>query len=264
VDVFFWAHPDGGSVQLIVDDVRKALIPTGAKEPAPGYFALKLDDGPHSVELRPAGDGPVTLFGLALERDTPGVVVDALGINGARAAAQLRWNEKIHASNLARRRPDLVVLAYGTNALTDDEEPLEVYEANLTQVVKRIRDATPQASCLFVGPSDWPEKVTELVRIKRRKSKGRRRRQRYVRRLRGFRPHLRQAPLIAVQKRVAHKHGCGYWDWQAAMGGELSMLHWYRAVPPMARKDLVHLTFRGYQRIGQLLWDALMAGFGDL
>ena len=32
-----------------------------------------------------------------------------------------------------------------------------------------------------------------------------------------FLPRPRQAEVIDVQRRVAHRYGCGYWDWAAAI-----------------------------------------------
>jgi hypothetical protein len=55
--------------------------------------------------------------------------------------------------------------------------------------------------------------------------------------------------------------GCGFWDMLAFMGGPMSMPNWMAARPPMARGDGVHLTRRGYVRVGMALTDALMADF---
>ena len=51
----------------------------------------------------------------------PGVVYDALGINGARARAPARWDWAIVASNLRAAQPDLIIVAYGSNEVTDPD-----------------------------------------------------------------------------------------------------------------------------------------------
>jgi hypothetical protein len=48
------------------------------------------------------------------------------------------------------------------------------------------------------------------------------------------------------------------------MGDALSMLRWRAASPPLALPDNVHLTLAGYERIGVLLWDALMEGYDQV
>ena len=57
---------------------------------------------------------------------------------------------------------------------------------------------------------------------------------------------------------MAAEEGCGYWDGMAFMGGELSMVTWAAAQPAMAQSDHLHLTRRGYARMGMALTDALM------
>jgi len=246
-EVFYWKQPDGGEFQILVDGKPKLRVKTKADDAGPGYAVLRLPDTGHSVEVRPKGNGPVTLFGIALDRDVPGVLMDHLGINGARASSQLEWDPRVFADHLARRDPDLVVLAYGTNAIGDDDDPLDAYERRLDLVIARVRALLPKASCLYVGPSDRPVKVEEAGRDGASSL--------------SFLPRPRQEQVIAVQRKVAHRYGCGYWDWAHAMGGDLSMLSWVHADDPMASKDYVHLTRRGYERIGQLFMDALMGPY---
>ena len=246
-EVFYWKQPDGGEFSVLVDGKPKLRVKTHATVAGPGYAVLRLSDGPHAIEVRPKGNGLVTLFGLALDRDAPGVLMDSLGINGARASAQLEWDPRVFADHLARRAPDLVILAYGTNDIGDTDDPIDAYERRLDLVVARVRSLLPAASCLYVGPSDRPVKVEEDG------DDGKKRR--------SFLPRPRQSQVIAVQRKIAHRYGCGYWDWAAAMGGDLSMLQWVHADDPLASKDYVHLTRRGYERIGQLFMDALMGPY---
>jgi lysophospholipase L1-like esterase len=213
--------------------------------------------GPHQIEVRPKGNGPVLLFGVALDRDGSGVVMDTLGINGAREAYQLAWDPRLFADHLTRRDPDLVVLSYGTNAVGDDDDPIQDFEARLDLVVNRVRSLVPDASCLYIGPSDRPIRVRiedpdPTVKPKRRGKPP----TKFV-----FYPRSRQAQVIDAQRRVAHRYGCGYWDWEHAMGGSLSMVQWANAEPKLGTSDYVHLTRAGYQRVADLFWDALMSGY---
>jgi lysophospholipase L1-like esterase len=241
IEVAYWAQPLGGTVEVLIDGQRQEGIPTRADSPGSAYRTYTVEDRPHRIELRPRGDGEVMLFGVTLEREVPGVVLDSLGVNGARASDQLKWDDALFAAQLAHRNPALVVLAYGTNESGDKRDPLAQYESRLERVVARVRRAAPLASCLLVGPSDWPLREHGL-----------------------YQARPRQAGLIDAQRRVAHRHGCGFWDFRAAMGGELAMLRWRAASPPLALKDNVHLTRAGYERIGELLWDALMQGFDQV
>jgi lysophospholipase L1-like esterase len=171
------------------------------------------------------------------------VLVDTLGITGARITNHLFWSDALYREHLARRRPDLVVLSYGTNEAGDDDTPPERYEADVRAVVARVRETVPGASCLLVGPTDRPF---------------------YDRRRRTVEDRPRTAVVIDVMRRVAEESGCGFFDTQAFMGGPLSMVDWVAAEPPLATPDHVHLTRRGYERWAQVALDAMMRGYGEL
>ena len=238
-DVYFLARPDGGAFDVFVDGQRVERVSTRADEIGPGYATYRAPTGPHELELRVVGDGPVRFFGVALEREQPGVLVDTLGINGARARYHLLWEDGLYREHLARRRPDLVVLAYGTNE-SGDRLPIDEYEAQLRQVVGRVRETVPQASCLLIGPSDRPVESGEGV----------------------YRDRPRTAQLVEAQYRVALEYGCGFFDLVSFSGGPLSMVQWSANQPPYGAPDHVHYTRRGYERLGEVLLQALVHDAG--
>ena len=141
--------------------------------------------------------------------------------------------------NLARRNPDLIVLAYGTNEATDEDQSMASYRADLREVVTRLQKAAPKASCLLVGPGDFPREVDADVWT--------------------VRPRLLQ--IVEAQRDIAYELGCGFWDMLAFMGGSNSMHTWATSQPQMASRDHIHLTKRGYVRMGMVLTDALMSDF---
>lgn len=239
-ELFYLRRPGGGTVRIEIDGKRVATVRTRGSRERAGYHRFELPNtaAHHDIDLRCAGDGPVTWFGVALEGDRPGVVLDTLGIPGARARAQLSWNGSLLRDHLRRRAPDLVVMAYGTNEAGDAREPLATYAAQLDEVVRRMRAATKGASCLLIGPSDRVERVAAG----------------------GYRSLPRTADLIAVQRRIAREQGCGYFDLVSAMGGPLSIVRWASAHPAFGANDMVHLTRRGYAALGDTLTEALLSG----
>jgi len=70
--------------------------------------------------------------------------------------------------------------------------------------------------------------------------------------------------VIDAQRRVARDFGCAFFDLVAFGGGPLHMVEWAAAEPPFAQDDLVHYTMRGYDRLGQVLFRAIMDGFDGL
>lgn len=229
LQVWVAPQPGGGHWWLDIDGQRHKLD-GGAGAATLRSFDLR--DTGHVVRLQPAGDGPVGLYGAVIERSAGGVVLDQLGIPGMKADIHLHWQEAVWADQMARRRPDLIVLAYGTNDVAEVQTP-EAYAAQWLQVLQRVRKAAPQAACVIVGPSDRLAKDESGQR----------------------RPMPRTPEVIAVQKKVAAQMGCGHWDAVAAMGGPGSMEAWRRG--RWATKDGVHLTRDGYTRLAELFDAAL-------
>src|SRR5262249_52685343 len=75
--------PQGGSLELRVDGAPKTTIDTHGAAPKSAFYDLDVPDGEHEFEIF-TKSGVSRAFGVVLERDTPGVVLDALGVQGAR------------------------------------------------------------------------------------------------------------------------------------------------------------------------------------
>lgn len=239
LELFYWKQPGGGHFKLTIDDKPFPLSASG--KPQSAYRRWSVPEGSHRIELVTRGDGPVRIFGLSVELKRPGVVVDTLGIPGARASTQLLWDESLHREHLRKRRPDLVILAYGTNEAGDDDKPIELYRDNLRKVLTRIRDAVPKASCVLVGPSDRPIRQEDGSYVDR----------------------PRTAQVVEIQRQVSFELGCGFFDVVSFMGGAMSMLDWCDGEPPFGARDHIHFTQGGYRALGNVLHDALMAGYDD-
>lgn len=228
----FLMQPRGGDFRVYVDDTLLGTVATEAVAERPGYYAFETTRGAHHIRVTLAGNGPVRWFGVVAESATPGVVLDTLGISGSRIIDQLRWREDFWTEAVRRRAPDLIMFAYGTNETMDTGLTLERYEAELREVLARVRRALPETSCVLITPFDLPSKArARLVRI------------------------------VDTQRRVSQDFGCGLWDGYAFMGGEGSIRRWNRAKPPLAAPDHIHLTRRGYVYAGLALGDALMRAY---
>jgi len=233
-EVAYEKRPEGGTLVISIDG-RERRVSTAGPEREVAYEEIRVPDGPHTFELRGAGDGEVLLFGAVLERDR-GVVYDNLGINGARARILADFDEATWAAQLRHRDPDLVILGFGLNEAENEHFPAGRWP-ELVELVDRLRRAVPDASCLLVGPPD---------RVDREGSGSR------------SRPVVRR--ITNRQREVAVEHGCAFFDLQAAMGGEGAAARWARARPRLVAGDLTHVTPEGAERIGEMLVEALTAG----
>jgi lysophospholipase L1-like esterase len=167
---------------------------------------------------------------MSLERSKGGVIYDSIGLNGAQAKQQLKNTQGALNAAFKSLNSDLIILSYGINELFDHSWTLERYERELIVTLKALREAAPEAACLMTGP--------------------------FAAMLRG-RPHPELDALYGVQRALAAQFECAFWDARAAMGDTLKP--WQRK--GLARRDGIHLTLRGYQRIAELFEQSLELSF---
>jgi hypothetical protein len=233
-ELHYLAQPGGGSFDLQVDGTTLARVATNAETAGPAHYSFRTVPGEHRIRARLRGSDPVRLFGVVAETATTGVVIDTLGISGARMSGSLRWDEHTWAGALRQRKPDLVLFAYGTNEASDSGFSLPRYESDLRTALSRLRRVMPEVSCVLVSPFDLSDKN---------------------------RPRL--LGIIDAQRRISQEFGCGFWNGYAFMGGERSIRRWASAKPPLASPDSVHLTRLGYVYAGIAIGDALMRAYDD-
>jgi len=229
--------PGGGKLSLKLDDGEARVISTSAESLAVKTADIPAPDGPHKLEIRSLGGGSVRVFHTILERDVPGVVVDAVGIIGCRLRFLDKMDDAHWADELKRRNPNLIAFTYGANESGDSfAYPMDQYEATARAVLKQARDALPGSSCLLIGPMDAADKKGDAM---------------------VSRPVV---PAInAIQKKLAAELGCGFFDTWQGMGGHGSMGVWIQK--GLGGADLVHPTSTGAEVIGGWVNTALMEGF---
>lgn len=240
-------QPGGGELELFVDGASRETLSTDGAALAVKYKVVEVPDGAHQLEVRTKSDAPTRLFGMRMERDVPGVTLSALGITGARARFLDKQDDAHWAEVLRAAKPDLVVLAFGTNEVADgrmgfdengqlSKDPMGDYERSLGAVMDQVRAAVPDASTMLVGPPDMASKKEEEGHAK---------------------------PLVAVfaaaQRKVAEAHGWAFFDQQKAMGGSGSMWTWVQS--GMGNTDMIHPTGSGGNRLGTLQYLAVMEAY---
>lgn len=242
-EVHYLEQPEGGSFDLVLDGKKAQTVSTRLKPGEPKRLAIAkvaADDGEHTLEVRAHGGAEARFFGVVLERDVPGVVWDALGVNGGRARI-LDVNDDGHwAESLRARAPALVILQYGTNESEDTGYPTEQYESTLEAVLKQVKAALPESSCLVVGAMDRAGYGSGGMET---------------------RPIIPK--LVDSQRKIAFKVGCAFWDTYQAMGGSGAMGRWSKATPKLGGGDLTHPTLAGATLLGDLLYAALTNGYAD-
>jgi lysophospholipase L1-like esterase len=163
-----------------------------------------------------------------------------LGVNGAFVGLLAHYLDADHwTEQLSHRRPDLVILAYGANESEYENWPMDQYERDMKEVVRRIRAALPEASIMFVAPMDRGKRAAGGQIITR--------------------PTIPR--LAAAQRRVAAETGCAFFDTFTAMGGDGTVARWYEARPRLMGGDFTHPTAQGGEIVGTLLYDAIIKAY---
>ncbi len=236
-DIYYQRRPRGGSFSVRLDRGDWERISTRARTRKDAVYSIEADDGPHEIQLRHSSGGAVYIYGVAVERDGPGVVYDSLGLVGARANRLLNFEEEHLAQQLELRGVSLVVLGFGGNEASDDKTEEEFY-ADYAEVLSHVRQGREDLGCLVFAPLDQAERTRGRIRS------------------------LDSIPrIVAAQRRAAFDAGCAFYDTWEAMGGRDAMRRWYEARPRLAMGDFRHATPAGYEIIGTMFYKALLAGF---
>lgn len=243
-------QPGGGELAFFVDGEAKGTLSTDGPEKKVKYHVVEVPDGPHKLEVKTTSDTPTRVFGLRMERDVPGVTLSALGITGARARFLDKQDDAHWAEVLKAAKPDLVVLAFGTNEVGDGQmafddkgqrskDPMGDYERNLKAVLEQVQRAVPEASTMLVGPPDMASK--------------------------GDSGEGHSKPMVPIiiqhQRNVATELGWPYWNQYKAMGGSGSMYSWVQS--GLGNPDMIHPTGQGGNVLGKWLYRALMQKYEE-
>ena len=177
--------------------------------------------------------GYFQLFGMSFENSNPGVVYNAIGLNGAYAKSYLRNN--FFDEQLEVLESDLVIVSLGTNDAYMSERLFckgcfkESYEA----LIKKVKKRNPNASLLFVTPGDFY--------IKRRYH------------------NANNDQVIEAIYELAESYDASVWDFNKIMGGNYAIKKWQS--DGLARGDLIHYSEEGYVLQGKMLYQGIMDGY---
>lgn len=239
-------QPGGGTIEVAADGGPARMLRTGSARGA-AWLNVPAQD---TVTLRARGDGLVDILSWTATRRHRGVAYTNLGTIGATIDLLGRWDHGLVAAEMARLRPALILVAFGTNEGFRDATDPVAYQARYAENVRLLHDAAPGAAILVVGPPDGSRHAAPSDRPACREHSG-------------WTTPPRLADLREAQRQVALAGGYGFWDWSAAMGGACTMPAWASADPPLASADHVHLLTRGYQATADKLFEDLMQGYQE-
>lgn len=171
---------------------------------------------------------PLILHGFLLENDLNGLSYHTIGLNGAEIPS---FNRCVFLENhLAQIKPDVVIISLGANDAGGPTLYDQEFKTNLEIMIRKIRSSSNNPLIILTTPGDAY------------------RRSRY--------PNTNVAKIREAILETAVSQNLAVWDHFTIMGGAKSIYKWYKN--GLAQKDKLHLTRKGYQLQGQLLFEAMM------
>ena len=238
LELWYAATPSGGDLKLRVDKGPYEVVNTRAEALEDRWHQVEVEAGEHRLELRGGSNGPVRVYGVAMENDGPGIIWDTVSMTGAYVRRLHGYDDEHIAGQVAHRNPDLLVISYGGNDLrrfvSGSVKPDEFKEEYRT-TVRKLRHGKEGLACLIVGVTDHARSGTYNVRTK----------------------HMEL--MTQIEREVANEEKCAFFDSVAAMGGPGSVHTWVKQgkVSP----DEKHLSRRGVDIMGGMIYDALVAAY---
>ena len=227
------------------EDIVMNIEPIDKKRKPHNYFnrVRLLTSSPDSLLVLPNStthyqlhlQGKKNVYGVSLETPT-GVIVDNIPMRGCSGTIFTKIDSTQLSDFYRETNTRLIILQFGGNMIPQTENPSTIsgyVRSTLRQQIRYIRACAPQASILFIGPSDMSTRIDG---------------------------ELSTYPLLPYMdkllKKMAEEEQIAYWSMYDAMGGKNSMVHWVEV--GLAGSDYVHFTRSGANKIGRMLYEWLM------
>lgn len=245
--------PDKGSVTIQMGDVtRNASFASDL----PGETCFDVDSSmlASTVSIATLDDRPVNLTSWDSRRQSGGVILGNLGVVGSSFVHFTRNNDTVAGTELRHAKPDLVVLAFGTNEGFNASLKLADTEASMRAQIMRIRRLLGYAvPILLLGPPDAASSHSDvaLPGLPETAACGA-----------GWSVPGHLAQVRQMEMRLATSMNLAFWDWQGAMGGTCASSRW--VAQGLQRGDHVHFTTEGGKLLGEALASDLDAARANL
>jgi len=203
-----------------------------------GYISKSYRlESPEQVEITFKSTGNIDLYGIALD-GSYGVAMDNIPLRGSSGLEFTQTDHAMLKNMYNDLNVSLVLLQFGVNVAPNIVESYSYYERAFYRQLKLLKQIKPDLSIVVMGISDMARKEENQVVSY---------------------PNLEK--IRDAQKNATFKAGCAFWDSYEAMGGEGSMTDWANGDPPLARKDFIHLTYTGSNKLAEMFLKSLMSDF---
>ncbi len=201
-------------------------------------ISLTLPQDAKEYSFYISGMDPPEIYSLSID-DSQGVAVNNIPLRGSSGLEFTRTDKNIMMQMISEMNVGLIILQFGVNVVPNVVDDYSYYENSLFRQIAFLQSLCPDISIMVIGVSDMSARMPG-----------------------GYYESYPNIEMIRdAQKRAAFRAGVPFWDLYEAMGGKNSMPAWVAANPPLGQRDYTHFSYRGSAIVGELLFNALMAGY---
>ena len=236
VELHYLAQPRGGTVTVTADGTDVLTVDTKSEAKAGAVAKGRIATGAKRFVVE--AHGRVRVFGLDLE-NASGAVVDNFGIVSVHVKSFANHDATHFGAELGHRAADLLMVMIGANEaqwLRPGDQATKQYQGHYEKVLRTMRTARPEATCLVVSPTDQAEAVDD-----------------------GYASRPVMPVLVEAQRKAAQATGCAFFSTYDWMGGKGSAAKWFRR--GYVGSDFQHLSKKGANKLADAVFEALMAGY---
>lgn len=187
-----------------------------------------------SLDLRFSSRLSPDILGISLE-GKQGIQVDNIPMRGSRGTDFSATDTLLLAKMYENLNIGLIILHFGVNVAPNVVDSYRYYQDALIRELSMLKRLTNNAPILVIGISDMNKKTPE-----------------------GFVTYPNIEAIRDAQKSAAFLTDCIFYDLFEAMGGRNSMPRWVDTIPSLGKKDYIHFTYAGANKVAEMIFNVVM------
>lgn len=208
---------------------RKQGYDSACTSEGAGIHAFHWQTNDHATSLRINMQGTADIYGIMID-DGPGVSVDNIPLRSSSGNQFTLVTDSILRKCYQLSNIGMIIMQFGGNTMPSvySTKSINDYCALMQKQIRRVKSACPNATILFIGPSDMSHSYSGSLQTYK------------------FLP-----AMIDSLRNMCLRNNVAYWDLYEVMGGYNSMVTWVKK--GWARSDYVHFTTTGANYVGETL-----------
>ena len=194
-------------------------------------FSSPVDSLSFLIKKKDNLESKFYFFGFRLDNNKNGISYHSIGVNGASVPSYLRC--ELLEKQLSLINPDLVIFSIGINDAYEEGFSKDFFKKNYDSLIQIVKKSNPNTAILFTTNNDSYYKKEY--------------------------PNNRVFQAREVMFELTKNKSFAVWDMFEIMGGLNSIKKW--ETNRLAKEDLIHLNYKGYNLLADLLFEAIMKSY---